>query len=99
MNDDRTDGPKTSLLDLHGPRARGQAEGKPWSVVIRPQPVLLADLEHRLRHDAEFSRAMAKSPDFLAPLARAVLARDASARARFASPHDLAAHLDGIRRR
>lgn len=62
-------------------------------LVIRPVPVRLVDVEHRARHDEAFARLLREQPAVRATMARAILARDEEAKARFADAHELAAHL------
>lgn len=66
-------------------------------LVIRPAPVRLADVEHRARHDEDFARLLRDEPAVRATVARAILARDEDARARFEDAHTLAAHLSRVR--
>lgn len=66
-------------------------------MVIRPVQPRLRDVEQRARHDAAFARVLQKRPDLCSTLARALLVRDAAARARFADHSALVDHLHSLR--
>ena len=67
-------------------------------VVIRPEPIRLAEIERRLLRDASFARSMTERPDFRIRLAFAIHHRDAEARQRFATAAALADHLGTLLR-
>lgn len=67
--------------------------GSGWPVVIRPQPLRLADLEARIAREAEFARAVATRRSFAGSLARAVWTRDPSARLAWSNADELAERL------
>ena len=75
-------------------RKREQPRFRP--VVIRPEPLLLAGLLHRLRSEARLAGAVRDLPAFRAKLARALHLRDPAVRRRFADEGELADYLQRI---
>ena len=85
MQDD--DAPESGATD------RGAVE---FPIVIRPDPITLADLEARIVRNPDLVSHLREHPEFCATLARGVYRRDTAARERFADASTLAAHLQAI---
>jgi len=88
-----------SIRATTGERRHGH-DGEPplqLPLVIRPVPLRLSDVERRARRDPEFAGTLQRRPDVCAMLARALLQRDAAARARFSDQRSLCAHLRSLR--
>lgn len=71
----------------------GRTNGAALPMIIRPEPLRLADIERRLRDEPDLAWAVRTRPAFCATLAHALMRRDEHARARFADHHDLGRHL------
>src|SRR5262245_29115809 len=84
---------------MTGERRHGR-DGEPplqLPLVIRPVPLRLSDVERRARRDPEFAATLQRRPEVCALLARALLQRDAAARALFADHRSLCDHLRSLR--
>ena len=80
-----------------GASRNSDADSIALPAVIRPVPVELRAVEHRLLFDASFAGALAARPDLASSLARAIFNRDPAARSRFRDHAELAGHLAGLR--